>query len=360
MKKINKKKIAVLYSGGRNFGGIETYIFNLFKNINKSEFHIELVSLGDWELTDRLRKSGYKVVVFDKKRINFGTIGSIGKYLQESNFNLLVSQATVANAYARAVSFIYKIPNLVTVHSDQAADYSNAVIRTIYGIIEKLSRFPTHSYLAVSEYIKNGLIKNGVNSKRITVIYNGLDFPTPKARPHKRLVIGSVGRLHPVKGFDLLIRAFSIMKNKRLRLRIAGSGNQIDGLKKIANDYGVSDRVEFVGFKENIYEFLDSIDVYAQTSLSEGFGLSVVEAMSQNIPVVVTPAGSLCEIVTDKKTGYICEDFTVESIAKSLSAAVSNYEQSKKIGESGRDYVVANFSVDDWIKNTEKVYRELC
>ena len=358
MKPKSKKKIAILYSGGRYFGGIEKYLVNLFEYINKDEFELELLSLGEWPLTERLDGQGHNVIIFSAKRINLKSVSLIGKYLRDNKFNLLVSQGTVANAYARAVSLIYKVPNLVTVHSDQAGDYSNSITRTIYGLIEKITRFPTVRYIAVSEYLKDKMTKSGLHKNKITLVYNGLEFTKPNARPHKRLIIGSVGRLHPVKGYDLLINAFALLKNKRLRLKIAGAGDELNNLKNLAQDVGVADRVEFVGFVKNINEFLDTIDVYVQSSRSEGFGLSVIEAMSQSLPVVVTPAGSLSEIVTSGKTGYISANFEPNSIATAISQAVENYEDSKKIGENARNFVIKNFEIKQWIRNTEKVYKE--
>lgn len=360
MKNKSIKKIAILYSGGKNFGGIESYLVNLFNSIDKKHFEIELLSLGEWALTDKLKEAGYKVKVFSGRRFNPKSIDVIGKYVTKHGFGLLVSQGTVANAYGRAISLLYKIPNLVTVHSTQDGDYKNKFIRSIYKLIEKVTRFPTVKYIAVSKYLKHQLVNGGLRDGKIKVIYNGLDYPKSKARPHKRLIIGSLGRLHPVKGYDLLISAFAAMPNKRLRLRIAGTGDELENLKNLADQLGVGGRVEFVGFKTDVYEFLDGVDVYVQSSLSEGFGLAVVQAMSQSIPVVVTPAGSLVELVNDNKTGYIANDFKIKSIAEAMTRAVSNYEGSKKIGENAKDFVLENFETKKWIKETEKIYDEVC
>lgn len=354
----NKKKIAILYSGGKYFGGIERYLFNLFKYIDGEKYELNLLSLGEWELTDRLKAGEYKNTVFSNKRINLSNINKIGKYLKQNGYNLLVSQGVVANTYARLVSLFYKIPNLVTVHSDLSADYSNFWKRSVFKAIEAILHFPTKKYIAVSSFLKSGLVKNGIDANKIKVVYNGLDFPEPFEKSHKRLVIGSIGRLHPVKGYDLLLKAFAQIENKRLRLVIAGRGDELNGLKKLAADLHISDRVEFVGFVNDVYEFMKKIDVYAQTSKSEGFGLSVAEAMSQNIPVIVTPAGSLKEIVKNGVTGYVSKDFGIKSIAAALLSAVENYSLSKKIGENGRKFVVENFSIEKWIDETTKAYDE--
>jgi glycosyltransferase involved in cell wall biosynthesis len=358
MKNSLKLKIAILYSGGQSLAGIEQYLINLFGSIDKSKFDIELLSLGDWKLTEQLAKNDEKINIFSAKRISIKTVVEIGRYCRQNEVKLLVSQGVISNIYARLVSIFYKVTNLVTVHSDLAADYSNVLIRSAYWSIDRLLRFATSRYVAVSEFIKSGLVRSGVSADKIDVIYNGSDFPKAGPRAHKRLVIGSLGRLHLVKGYDLLIRAFALMENKRLRLRIAGEGGEMAKLQQLAADLKVADRIELVGYKTDIFKFLDTVDVYVQPSRSEGFGLSVIAAMSQNLPVVVTPVGSLKELIVDCKNGFISDDLTPESLADAMSQAVENYELSKKVGENAREFVIKNFSIKDWIDNTTRVYNK--
>ena len=354
----NKKKIAILYSGGKSFGGIEQYLVNLLNNVKDDSVEFEILSLGNWDLTQRLKEIGIVPVIFSDRRINLKVISEIGKYLIAHNFDLLVSQGTVSNAYARVISWIYKIPNLVTVHSNQADDYSNPIVRVIYGFVDRAFRFSTVKYIAVSKYIRSKMVESGIPAKNISVIYNGMDFAKTVSRPHKRLVIGSVGRLHHVKGFDLLIEAFSLLENRRLRLKIAGNGDELDNLKTLANELGVGDRVEFVGFQKDINAFLDSLDVYVQPSRSEGFGLAVVEAMSRCLPVVVTPVGSLGEIVADGETGLIATGIEPNCLVDDISYMVDNYEASKRMGENAQSFVVEKFNKDKWIKSTINAYKE--
>jgi len=355
---MNKHKIAILYSGGKSLGGIEKYIIHLFENIDKNQFELELLSLGDWQLTDRLHILGKKVKIFNSQRIRLLTIKEIGLYCKENKIDLLVSQGTVANAYARLVSKYYKITNLVTVHSDSKSEYANPIISKTYWATDKTLRSNTSHYIAVSKYIKSVLISSGIPENKITVVYNGADYQTAGKRDHKRLIIGSIGRLNQVKGYDILIKAFSMMENKRLRLKIAGEGEEIGNLKQLANELKVNDRVEFVGYKTDVFAFLNKIDVYVQPSRCEGFGVALIEAMSQNIPVVVTPAGSLKEIVTDGQTGFISKDISSKSLKEAMEKAVSNIELSTKIGENAGKFVINNFSTKKWIEATMKAYKD--
>lgn len=353
------KKIAVLYSGGQSFGGIERYIVNLFERIDKSEYELELLSMGDWELSKRLSHTDKKVTVFSPKRINTALVGNIGKYLSKNHFDLLVSQGTVSNAYARLVSRKYNIPNIVTVHSDPNGDYENSIVRFVYRIVDKALRSATTRYITVANHLKDKIVKSGVSSNKISVIYNGLEYPKSTVRPHKRLVIGSAGRLHPVKGFDLLIQAFAQLENKRLRLKIAGSGDESDNLKALAKNCNVADRIEFVGYKNDIFKFLDDIDVYVQSSHSEGCAFSVAEAMSQGIPVVVSPADGLKEMVRDGQTGFVASSFSPESLAQAMSKAINDFAFSKNIGDNAKQYVAKNFDFNLWIQKTVAAYEEV-
>lgn len=360
MPTINKNqanKVAILYSGGKSLSGIENYLINLFKNIDKNQINLELLSLGEWPLTKRLEIFGFKVKIFSSRRICFNSVIKIGKYCQNNNINLLVSQGTVANAYARLISKLYKVKNLVTAHSDAALEYPNFFIRNTYRLIDKLGIKTTNQYIAVSNFIKLRLVKSGVQANKIAVIYNGSDYPKASDKPHKRLVIGSLGRLDQIKGYDLLINAFSQINNKRLRLKIAGEGAEKDNLIRLAGELGVADRVELVGYKTDIYKFLNSIDIYVQPSRSEGFGLALVQAMSQKLPCVVTPVGSLPEIIKNGQTGYVSKDMSPESIAGTISKVVQNIDESTKIGENAGLFVNQNFSTKKWVEATTKAYK---
>lgn len=350
-------KVAVLYSGGSSLSGIEKYLIHLFSSVNDPSINIELLSLGEWPLTEKMQALGLPVKVFNSGRIRFKTVAEIGEYCVQNRINLLVSQGTVSNAYARLVSKRYNVPNLVTVHSEPKGDYKSPLIRGIYWLFDRKLRHSTVKYIAVSKFLAEYLVRSGIPKSQISVVYNGSDYPKPAPRQHKRLVIGSLGRLHFVKGYDLLIRAFALLENKRLRLKLAGVGDELENLKKLAVELGVSDRVEFVGYKSDVFEFLKSIDIYAQPSRSEGFGVALVEAMSQNLPVVVTPAGAMTEIVTDSETGYISKDLSPEAIADALSKAF-DIKTSTEVGENAGKFVNKNFCTKVWVDNTIKAYKE--
>ncbi|PIZ00164.1 hypothetical protein COY62_04070, partial [bacterium (Candidatus Howlettbacteria) CG_4_10_14_0_8_um_filter_40_9] len=203
-----KKKIAILYSGAKNWGGVETYLSNLLLEENKDiEFYF--LSMGKWGLTEKLSGIlGDRLVVFSQKRVNISLLfRGLPKTLRSKKIEVLVSQGVVANSYARFASFITHIPHVCIVHSDLSSEYKNLLNRLFYIFSDRLLRNVTKRYIAVSEFISERLVQGGVRRDKIKVIYNGIKF-RPKTKDQRpktdKIIIGSLGRLNYEKGYDLL------------------------------------------------------------------------------------------------------------------------------------------------------------
>jgi len=361
--KSNPKKIAIIYSGAKHWGGVETYLELLFEHVDKSKIDLTLLSLGDWDLTDKLRIKNYKLQNFSASRINPVTVFRLTSYLRKNGFELVVSQGTVANAYARLAASWASLPTLVTVHSDRFYDYPNDLIRTVYSLIELLTRFATTHYIAVSEYLKKQLVASGVTEDKITVIYNGVaEIPGSLKQPmssESQLIIGSIGRLHKVKNYAELIRACSGRKIDNWKLQIAGEGGERPVLERLISELGLTNRVELLGNVENVRELFSGWDIYIQPSLSEGFGLTVVEAMLAGKPVIVSSCGSLPELVEDEKTGIVMPGTGQQEIAAAIQSLAANNDKAKQLASAGQAFARENFSINKWVAETEKAFLEV-
>ncbi len=360
---MTKKKVLIIYSGARVWGGIETYLENLFKFYDRKKLELILVSLGEWALTEKLEKRKDQVISLSGQRIRFKTIEELVKLAHVEKAALIVSQGVVANAYARLAAKKCGIPHLVTVHSDINYDYPDQVRKILYKISDKQLRKVTKKYITVSKYLKAELMESGVGANKISVIYNGVDA-TPfkdegrKPKAKNLTTIGSIGRFHYTKGYHNLITAFAYIKDLPVKLVIYGDGDERQELEELVKQLGLSGQVSLPGYIEEIGVALEGIDLYIQPSLMEGFGLTVVEAMLAKKPVIVTPAGSLPELVTDGQTGLITGDTRPESIAVTLKALIENKALAQKLAEAGEIEAKKRFSVTTWIAETEKIYLE--
>lgn len=354
------KKVLIVYSGAKHQGGIEKYLENLFIFYNKKKMELILVSLGGWPLCEKIEKVGGQVIVLSRGRISPQNILKISKIISTEKASLVVSQGVVANSYARSATVLAKVPHLTTVHSDLDLDYSNPLIRFAYKTSDRVVRWRTNRYIAVSKHLKNKLIKSGINKNKILVIYNGVK--ELKEKDHKNngeIIIGSIGRLHKVKGYENLIQAFSMINSTGLKLVIWGDGPERESLESLVEGMGLKGKVELPGFTEDVGEALSKTDIYVQPSLSEGFGLTVVEAMLAGKSIIVTPAGSLKELIIDGKTGIVTKGTSPKALASSLERVLSDEELLKKIREGAKREAVERFDMDRWIRETENVYLEV-
>ncbi|HUD20769.1 MAG TPA: glycosyltransferase, partial [Candidatus Saccharimonadales bacterium] len=156
--------------------------------------------------------------------------------------------------------------------------------------------------VAVSHAVADFLVsKKIVPSAKCQVIYNAID-PVESITPNSQPVIGTLGSLNALKGNGLLLRACQLLIKTwpDLKIRLAGDGPERTSLETLAGRLGLGNRVEFLGADSSDHrQFFASLKVFVQPSYSESFGLAPLEAMAAGLPVVVSGAGALPELITD-------------------------------------------------------------
>jgi glycosyltransferase involved in cell wall biosynthesis len=349
---IKMKKVAILYSGSKSPGGVDSYLMSLFNSYDKKKVELSLISMGQWELTGKIDGT----VIISGSRANPFTAYEIKRELVAGGFDLVVSQGMVANFYARLASLISGVPNLVTIHSDYKYDYPSFLRRNLYVITDRMLRFRTKKYIAVSDYLKRVTIKTGVKESNIRMIYNGveLDIKT-NSNGNNGVVIGTMGRLHKVKNFSNLIMAMKGI-SEDVTLNIYGDGGERALLEKVISDNNLQGRVKLCGRKD-LSEIFSSIDAYIQPSLAEGFGIAVVQAMLSEKPVIVTPGGALKELI-DAERGYLAGGFGVKEIEEVIKKALEDKNSWANKAERAKEFARANFKTKEWAEKTVDCYLE--
>lgn len=168
--------------------------------------------------------------------------------------------------------------------------------------------------------------------------------PTPPTRRDGSLELGAVGRLDPVKGHDVLLRALARVAGARLT--IVGSGGWREHLVRLADDLGVTDRVRFAGWVEEPRRLLASYDVVVLPSRSEGYPLTVVEAMLAARPVVATRVGAVPEAVRDGETGLLVDPGDVDGLAAALCRLRDDPGLRARLGRRGRELAAATMTAE--------------
>lgn len=179
------------------------------------------------------------------------------------------------------------------------------------------------------------------------------DAAAPVSSPWRAgepLRIGTLGRLHPSKQYDVLLRAFARANEldpdvaARLRLHIAGDGPDEGKLESLARQLGIDAAVQFHGFIEQPAQFLAQLHGYVQTSLKEGFCIAAHEAMLAGLPVIATRVGELVRSIQPGSTGWLCDVGDVDSLAQALLALARDPQRAARMGLAARSNVLDRFS----------------
>ncbi len=199
----------------------------------------------------------------------------------------------------------------------------------------------------------------GRASGSVRTIHNGVQEREvePAARPVPGPLIGSSGRLHPQKGFDVLLRALPALPD--VTALLVGDGRERQPLVALADELGVSERVLVTGWVSNSRSYLPALDVFVLPSRFEAFPLAIVEAMLAGLPVVATDVGSVSEAVIDGETGLLVPPEDPDALARALRRLLEDPAERLAMGERGRALARERFTAPTMAAGYESLYAEL-
>lgn len=210
-----------------------------------------------------------------------------------------------------------------------------------------------------------------IQPKHIFITPFGIDHKlfTPDRtsnRDESQLVIGTVKTLEEKYGIDILIQAFSLVREmidySNIKLEIIGRGSQLDSLKQLAINLNIQEQVEFKGFIEHsaLPIHLNNLDIYVALSRldSESFGVAVLEASACGLPVVVSDADGLKEVVINDVTGFVVPKNDIEQAAEQLLRLIQSATLRESMGEAGREHVINNYTWEESLHTMIQAYKE--
>jgi glycosyltransferase involved in cell wall biosynthesis len=213
---------------------------------------------------------------------------------------------------------------------------------------------------AVSYHLRDHMIREGFPDSRLAVIHNGIDPadpPSAAVRCRARSVLGLSGdvfvagtaaRLDAVKDLTTLIDAFAALCRERpaSRLVVFGDGPERQHLEQHAMSLGVSGAVLFTGHRPDVRSLLPALDVYANSSTSEGISLTILEAMAAELPVIATAVGGTPEVVIPDRTGVLVSPRAAGALREALLRIAAEPELRRAFGTAGRARMLEHFTID--------------
>lgn len=368
-----KKKKVLFFIYEMGAGGAARTLLNILNHIDREEFEPLLVTLDYDGSYEEDLKSDVTFIKLETKRLR-SAILPLAKIIREQRPDIVFSTIpnyNIVAILARLLSFT-KAKNVVREAALLGNDKSMNMKLIIYGLFYRLSS----RVISLSEGVKVNLVEQyKVKPNNIKVIYNPIDIGSIQSdannglipKEHQRIfktdhiVIITAGRLVNDKDHRTLIKAFSkVNKQMNCELVILGEGPLKGELQELTIKLGIEQNVHFIGFQRNPYVYFKQADLFVLSSLSEGFGHVLVEALAVGIPIVSTNCKPGAEEVLDYgKYGKLCEVGNSEEMAKKMQEILTlNNKETTDVIEMGLQRI-QKFDVKEIVNQYEETFTKI-
>ena len=339
-------------------GGIAAY--KLAKGFIQNGYKVDYITswyrgLKKFEVVDGINI--YRVRVLDRKDLQTATMISMLSYplaglwqgiklCRKNKYEFINTQFVIPTGpLGYLLSKIFKIKNILSIHGGDIYDPSkkNSPHKHWHlRIIVKFLLNRADQIVAQSTDTKENTVKYYKPKKNIKVIpipYEKIKFQKVSKeklglKEDKKYIIG-VGRLVKRKGFEYFIKALAILDNDVEGI-IIGDGPEKKNLLNLAKKLKVEDRIKFLGFisEEKKFQYLDNADIYVLSSLHEGFGIVLQEAMQVGLPIVSTNNGGQVDFIKDGENGYLVSPQNLQALAEKINLFFQNQKIKKKFNKN--------------------------
>ena len=371
------KILHLIYTNG--VSGAEKHLLNLLPGLKLKGIDCHLIIVCPPAFYKNLKDFAQEFienniqteVIASKKNLSFKTLQLINRYLNRHNIPILHSHLVRSDIMAALIKefFNRKLFLISTKHGYQEKVMCNyikkdfKIPKNLLYYVTKYVLHKTNVNLAVSKYIADFFINLKFTTASFPVVHHGIDIPYKLFQDKKNngCEIIIIGRLEILKGQFYVIEALpQILKHfPECKLTLVGNGSYEDKLEKLVQKLNLGDKVSFLGFQKDPYEFIANADIILIPSLAEAFGLVFLEAMAIGTPIIAfdVPAGN--EILINGKTGLLVPVGDVQSIAEKCISLFSNVEERNKLAYNAHQDYLQNYTKQAMVNNTEIFLKSL-
>jgi glycosyltransferase involved in cell wall biosynthesis len=367
---VKRTVLHMIETGGT--GGAETVYIDLIRGLDATRWrHVAVLPTREW-MFEQLTELGLDPILLPERHsFDVVFLARMASLIRRRDVNLIHAHLFGSAIRAALLSRLCGIPAIATLHGAidlkkgesliafKVAAINHGLKRVVF-VSEQLRRSFLESVSLRPELAT--VITNGIDAKRFSGTYDRGVRGDLSIRKDE-FVVGTVatpGR--SAKGLDVLLDTASILKSKSrgYRFVVVGDldlGRGVDVLKE-RDSRGLTNDVIFTGFRSDVDRALAAFDVYALTSRSEGFPLSLLEAMAASLPIVATRCGGPEQIIDDGVTGLLVKNGSAEAIASAIERLRANADDRRRLGNAAQKAVSERFTLEAQVGKYEKVYEE--
>ncbi len=343
--------------------GSEAHLLSLLPRLREHGWDVRMLMLhehepGAWDFARALTDRGVPLDAISLRRdVDPIAFVHLAGYLTRHRPQILHTHLVHADAYGQMAGMLTRVPvRFSTKHGFNEFREGRA-----FALGDRTVASLAHVHIAISRGLARYLAQTeGFREESFEIVHYGIT-PNGEPKPYSGEVprLLCVGRLIPIKGHIVLLRAFAAAKEEipGLELEIAGRGPLEPALRALARELGIADAVRFLGYVAPIQGAIERSAIVVVPSMGEGFGMVALEAMERSRPVIAAEIGGLGELVRHGETGLLVDPGEAEPLRAAISELAGNLERAAEMGRAGRKRALLEFLEDRCVDRTELLYR---
>jgi glycosyltransferase involved in cell wall biosynthesis len=337
-------KIAILVNlfPPKWLAGTEIATYYMAEHLAQRGHEVHVITSLDEGLPEKSCEKGFHIHRLPRVRIRFvGVLAfwvDIVRTLQKIKPDIVHAQSFGSGMPALLSNRLLKIPYVIYGRGADVYLPDWFTKLTAKGILKNAS-----TVIALTEHMKDAM--QAIYSRDIIVVPNGINLnevaekETEGGNPSKRVLF--VGRLHPVKEVQYLLGAMKMVHQElpEAKLILVGDGEEREHLENLTDSLGIRECVEFAGRvpHERVKDYMNQAEVFVLSSLSEGFPVTILEAMACGLPIVATRVGGIPDIIEDGTNGYLVDTMNQEQLAEALLKLLQDEKLRRDISGNNRE-----------------------
>ncbi len=344
-------------------GGLENGVVNIVNGLDPARFRSSVCCLREaGQFAERIQAPGAQIhEVGLRGGLSARAVFKMAQHFARTQTDIVHTRNAEAFFYGMAAAKLAGVKGLI--HSEHGRVFDDRPIRFT---LQRVLSNHASAIFAVSNKLKQDLIHHiRIPGEKIEVLYNGVDLSRFDMRDQAaarallgisagQFVIGSVGRLVPVKNYALLMRAVARLDG--VHLVLVGDGPERASLERLKRDLKLEGRVTLPGHRSDIAELIGGFDVFALTSLNEGMSNTLLEAMAGGVAVVASDVGGNREIVRNGIDGMLFDSDDESALVGIFETLVRDRATKEKFGAAARRRVMDTFDLRGMLERYSALY----
>lgn len=357
-------------------GGAQDNTLLSVKGLKQLGYQVDLAAAPGGELEDLARKYAdnlYHINNFSTNSIspiqNIKAVLEVNKLLSSNKYDIIHTHSSTAGICGRISARLKHVPIIIhTVHGFPFHDFMKPVKKNFLIQLEKYCARLCDHMITVSNLNIDEIVERKISTRdKLTTVYSGIDldkFNIDKTKeeikkslniPQEDLVVGLIARMSNQKAPKYFVEAAKLILKEKQNVTFLMVG---DGPLKeeLIEQIGDESKIRMLGSRTDIPEILKTLDIFALSSIYEGLGRAMTEAMICNIPIVAPNVNGIPEVVIDGETGFLIEPRDSKGLAEKIMLLLNDEQLRIQIGQNAHNKVVPAFSDKKMVEDIDKLY----